>query len=73
MRNKLIEPELKPDPLRGDIFVFHLSHYFQQLSFACISGGRGPSLSTSLTSHSHDLRPRNDSFINGERITSKKY
>ena len=27
-------------------------------SSVCISGGRGTSLSTSLTSHNHDLRPR---------------
>ena len=53
--NKLIEPGLKSVPSRGDIFVFYCSHCLQQSS-AFISGGRGPSLSTSLTSHSHGLR-----------------
>ena len=63
--NKLIEPELKPVPPRGDIFVLYCSHCLQQerlnrkrFSSVSISGGRGPSLSTSLTSHRHDLRPR---------------
>ena len=54
--NKLIEPELKPVPPRGDIFVLYCSHCLQKngsirLSSACISGGRRPSLSPSLTWH----------------------
>ena len=28
--NKLIEPELKPVPPRGDIFVLYCSYYLQQ-------------------------------------------
>ena len=34
------------------------------LSSACISGGRGPSLSISPTSHSHVLRPRKKASFN---------
>ena len=56
--NKLIESGLKPVSPIGDIFVLYCSHCLQQVSSACISGGRGPSLSTSLMSHSHDLRSR---------------
>ena len=65
--NKLIEPALNlyPPHPRGNIFCFIVLIVFDKkrlnrnpLSFVCISGGRGPSLSTSLTSQSHDLRPR---------------
>ena len=37
--------------------MLYCSHCLQQSS-AFLSEGRGPSLSTSLTSHSHDLRSR---------------
>ena len=54
---ELIEPGLKPDlslsPPRGYIFVLYCSHCLHRS--ACIEGGRGPTLSTSLTSHSRDL------------------
>ena len=50
--------------MSGDIFVLY-SHCLQQLSCVYISWGRGPSLSTSLMSHtwSHDLRSRNRSLF----------
>ena len=53
--NKLIEPGLKPVPLEG-IFLCSIVLIVFKQSSAFISGGRGLSLSTSLTSHGHDLR-----------------
>ena len=43
--------------VKSALLLYYLLYCFHCLQqSACISGGRGPRLSTSLTSHSHDLR-----------------